>query len=391
MVEVTYNLGTTEQGSYDEDGSEVESTTHLRTDAWVTVTPELYHAKFEASGIFARDWEGDLSGDTTLGIAGFYHQMGAHFDRDPNFKYQYYHYVITRSTYTSAQGDNNWRVGLIVYREPIPGGKHDGELPYIYTTQDIAYTGGYGSSHGVSNVVEFSASGNTLVYREYGTLYRTTVAQFCLGSVLHFTPSTDEWNPYLQAERESDIVPLKIAALGCWEGSHPVLSERWLSPDIDNELDFSYEIPLTHFKFVVTSQDEDKEMEARYELLKATITLSAEEWHVVDSELYHTDLASPIPPFVGGAFYNVEELEQVYIPPSVTSIGETTFQGTHVSEVCISRECQYAATSFPEGCRITFYEDLYDSEYQIYVGGTNSYRVTNTSIHDEESTTCEIP
>ena len=96
-------------------------------------------------------------------------------------------------------------------------------------------------------------------------------------------------------------------------------------------------------------------------------------------------------PLEGGAFLDAENLEFVKIPRSVTSIGWQSFQGTKLKKVCISRNCKYYSSSFPKDCEVVFYEDMYDMNYNITVGGVNSYRTTEYVTHDEESETCDIP
>lgn len=92
-----------------------------------------------------------------------------------------------------------------------------------------------------------------------------------------------------------------------------------------------------------------------------------------------------------GAFYEAENLEYVKIPKSVTSIGDHAFAGTKLKEVCLSRNCTFKRSTFPSDCKITFYEDMYDINYNISVGGVNSYRTTEYVTHDEESWDSEIP
>lgn len=92
-----------------------------------------------------------------------------------------------------------------------------------------------------------------------------------------------------------------------------------------------------------------------------------------------------------GAFYNAESLESVKIPMSVTSIGWDSFAHTKLKEVMLSRNCKFSTSAFPPGCRVLYYEDMYDQNYNITVEGTESFRCTETVTHDEESTTCEIP
>lgn len=119
-------------------------------------------------------------------------------------------------------------------------------------------------------------------------------------------------------------------------------------------------------------------------------------WYLEDEDLILLNIFLPdeilIPPEPeGGAFYNAESLEYVKIPRTVTSIGPDSFNGTKLKKVCISRNCKYYPSSFPSGCEVTFYEDMYDEKYRITVSGKNSYRYTDTITHDEESTTSEIP
>ena len=98
-----------------------------------------------------------------------------------------------------------------------------------------------------------------------------------------------------------------------------------------------------------------------------------------------------MPPVEAGAFYNATKLEYVRIPRSVTSIGWSAFKGTKLKEVCLSRNCQFDVDAFPKDCRIIFYEDMYDINYNIQVGGVNSYRTTEYITHDEDSWDSEIP
>lgn len=55
-----------------------------------------------------------------------------------------------------------------------------------------------------------------------------------------------------------------------------------------------------------------------------------------------------------GAFIN-SNLSRVTIPRSVKEIGEFTFYNTKLKTVTISKDCKYYPTSFPDGCKINFY------------------------------------
>lgn len=56
-----------------------------------------------------------------------------------------------------------------------------------------------------------------------------------------------------------------------------------------------------------------------------------------------------------GAFMNAAELKSAHIPYSVKSIGRYAFAGTALETVTIADDCEYYPTSFPEGCKISFY------------------------------------
>lgn len=60
-------------------------------------------------------------------------------------------------------------------------------------------------------------------------------------------------------------------------------------------------------------------------------------------------------PIDTGAFCYASNLETVKIPKSVKYIGETAFRHTALTEVTIAADCKYYPTSFPEGCKINFY------------------------------------
>ena len=101
-----------------------------------------------------------------------------------------------------------------------------------------------------------------------------------------------------------------------------------------------------------------------------------------------------------GAFEGNANLTQVHIPRTCRVIGPKAFAGTSLTEVVISKACEYSASSFPEDCKIYFWEDMDDpsaptsgtEDYNVVeVHGYNSYRITTVYAHDEESTVSEIP
>ena len=53
------------------------------------------------------------------------------------------------------------------------------------------------------------------------------------------------------------------------------------------------------------------------------------------------------------AFRNTKLSGDLYIPDSVISIYSGAFEGTQITSVSIPKNCQYKASSFPPGCKIT--------------------------------------
>jgi hypothetical protein len=94
---------------------------------------------------------------------------------------------------------------------------------------------------------------------------------------------------------------------------------------------------------------------------------------------------------MAGAFENCENLHYVRIPKSVRSIGPDAFKNTSLTKVCISRDCTFFESSFPDGCEIIYYDNIYTKKYDVSIVGVDSYRTLEVITHDEESTTCEIP
>lgn len=58
-----------------------------------------------------------------------------------------------------------------------------------------------------------------------------------------------------------------------------------------------------------------------------------------------------------GAFTYATNLKNIKIPKSVKYIGEWAFRYTSLTEVTIAKDCKYYPTSFPDNCRVSFYEN----------------------------------
>lgn len=115
----------------------------------------------------------------------------------------------------------------------------------------------------------------------------------------------------------------------------------------------------------------------------------ASMWYYDEELGYLTNSFLPdeldIPEERDGAFKNCSNLHYVRIPRSVQEIGPEAFAGTALTKVCISRQCRYSPGSFPNGCIIIFYEDLYDVDYDEFVAGVNAFRSTEIHPYDESS------
>ena len=57
-----------------------------------------------------------------------------------------------------------------------------------------------------------------------------------------------------------------------------------------------------------------------------------------------------------GAFCYAVNLRKVTIPKSVKYIGRYAFRNTALTEVTIASDCTYYPTSFPDNCKINYYD-----------------------------------
>ena len=108
-----------------------------------------------------------------------------------------------------------------------------------------------------------------------------------------------------------------------------------------------------------------------------------EELDHVFNSMIPLPLVAPVPQT--GAFMDCSNLHYVRIPRSVAEIGSSAFAGTSLTKVCISRHCRYSPGSFPNGCIIIFYEDMYDVDYDEFVASVNAFRSTKIHPYDESS------
>ena len=59
---------------------------------------------------------------------------------------------------------------------------------------------------------------------------------------------------------------------------------------------------------------------------------------------------------ISGAFANSINLKKIVIPQSVKFIGENAFRNTNLSSVNLASNCTYSLESFPDKCKVGFYE-----------------------------------
>ena len=84
-----------------------------------------------------------------------------------------------------------------------------------------------------------------------------------------------------------------------------------------------------------------------------------------------------------GAFMDAAALEYVYIPPTVRNIGRYAFSGTALQSVKVHEACSFYPTSFPERCRICFF-DHSPEEYIFYGDDTDVFSEFPAVIETEE-------
>ena len=381
MASQTYDFKSSlVQGTFDETGTAQTSTTCVRISQRITYEPTLYNAEFELEAVLLLPMTGNSSGEDNLKIPSLASLQLDTLIADPNYEIEYYWFTISRQGYDDGHGGNYWRVGCCALVIPVVGGNRENELPIMYGAQNVAYTGA-GSGENSTRYIECDVSSNYLKYSENGTIYETTVAQFILGSVIHYDSDTDTYSATKQAERKSRFVEPEAAFIGYHvdNASFLTFNERWI---ISGEtVDISEYIP-TCYVLVAMRVDEDTELKPSY-VTKAILKAENSSWELLSSERLYT---YPIPSSIEtdifvepypasfwfldsnnkiemllqpisiplGAFAGCNNLVDVILPESLTSIGEESFAKTRLRSVTITNDnCTYYSTSFPEDCTVT--------------------------------------
>ena len=432
MVEVTLNLGSLEKGTISDSGSEVTATSSVRTVNYVTGNDALYECDVECGIVVKDDIEGSFSGDSSWRnpIPDCPTTFGTIKTDNPNDTCEYYHFVrtcIEPPSKTYPQGRTRQWAGYMINLYPTIGFNHEGNVPRFMYRGDNEYQSSNAFS-GSKSYVSIDMSGEGLItYYKSGTSGETatkTIFELLFGEK---NPDNDDTlSINLAGSRGSKAVTADIALIGYNTNNQVVYNKRWVTAEVDrpyivNILNY---LPISKWKFVFKNEEYYSDIKVEY-ILKPKVKLRADSWKMLqDYSLTNAGLPEPDdgPTFqypypaslwwydeavervrnimipdelfadpTGGAFYHAENLEYVKIPRSVTSIGQAAFEGTQVKEVCISRNCKFTKSAFPKDCKIIFYEDMYDTNYNITVGGVNSYRTTEYITHDEESWDSEIP
>lgn len=286
MVSQTYDLKSLlQQGTYDGTGTAQTSTTCVRTSQAIECEPALYNAEFELEAVLALPMSGSPSGENDLKIPALSQLNVSTYLDNPNYEIEYYWFTISRQGYDDGHGGNYWRVGSCALVIPVVGGNKENESPIIYGVQNAAYTGS-GSGGNSTRYIECDVSGNYLKYSDNGTIYETTVAQFILGSILHYDTETDSYSATRQAERDSEFVQAEAAFIGYTlnNANSLIVDERWImSGDTVNLADY---IPCRYVKAVIRV-DEETEIQPNY-ITKATLKLENSSWELLDSGKIYT-------------------------------------------------------------------------------------------------------
>ena len=338
MIEQTYDYKISLlQGTYDESGQAQTSTTSVRTRQMISYESSLYNATFELEAVLPLPIDGTTDGDDDIKIPSLAQLNVDTYLNNPNYEVKYYWFTIRRQGYDDGHGGDYWRVGSCVTVIPVIGGNKENESPFLAGYQNAAYSSGYGGAHSTS-YIECDVLGNYLKYTSNGITYETTVAQFILGSVLHYDEDTDNYSATLKANRDSEFVDAEAALLGYTSNntSSLIFNQRWYEPYIETNL-VDY-IPFSYIN-VVVRVDENTNITPDY-ITKAIIKTKNSSWQLLDNNKLYT---FPIPeeidsdlfvsPFPASFWYYDNGLGHLFMMliPKELRYGE--FEGTRPEQI----------------------------------------------------------
>lgn len=442
-----------EKGLYDETGAKVITNQYVRTKNKINNDVAFLRGELDFQALRNKTLTGSFDGTTGWTYNAKSCSQLEGYTTNANYKIEYYWVYSFKSDASTGQ-TRRFFVGSFFIRTPKIGGNKQDEPPYFSSRMCRQNSTWVDAIRG-TYIADIDLGGLTISYYNSGQSGTITTMSLIEYVQPWFDQDETEYSFTIEprGERDSEFVDTKVALLGYCR-SILVYSKRWEYSN-GTYLDFLQDAPIDHFHMVfeipeVTNPAVDEiiqpnirlETDAWYlnrddeldntdlpestgdenfvspypaslwyldvdntlenKLLpestasKFVYPYPASLWYLDDNDLILLNVLLPdeliIPPeHEGGAFYNAENLEYVKIPRTVTSIGVESFQGTNLKKVCISRNCKYYKTSFPDDCEVIFYEDMYDENYRIVVSGKHSYRYTETVTHFEDSVSEENP
>ena len=408
MVETILSISPLQQGTITENGDNQSSTAHVRIseNEYVTNNKNFFKGIFDITAAIPEEWEGSPDGDDTLRIPSC--PSGNRWD-DANYKVIYYHYYISRTTYTSTQGDHLWRVGYIALCIPHLWANKSEELPYVQTYQDVAYQRGWQSSQS-AHYTNIDIQGNSITYIDDNNNERTsTLAQFCLGTVLNFDTTTDTFSAIEKGVRDSSERACDVALLGYTSSNALKYSKRWVLADDLTPVDFTDGLGIEKWRFVLKVYNVNTLKTSQIINTHRKFTLQMDSWEMtqddilinsgmceeIDSEI----LVYPFP----ASFWELDssdKLEMFMLPESISGDILTYPFPKSFWELDDNDKLEMFMLPEPyEEKHDIIHDDVDGKEYFNQHNGTynnalkrlnNSYRLRLEILSDEETTIGEI-
>lgn len=387
MVKETINIGTLQQGSISETGTNITTNEYIRTKEYVRGIEVFRRGFLECFSTKPRSIEGNTEGITDIrhSVPGLPStlRMNISTANNGNYEVYYYHYYVYHDD--SYYGDDVlWWAGYVALLIPKIGSNVENEKPWVSMyKENEAPTSSANYSTKEKYYQSIDVVANTITYYNSGQSGETTtmsLLQFMFGSL----DSTYRYQAELRCQRLSDIVPCNVALLGYTSTNLLVYSERWKSGmgSISNMVNFLSQSPIIKWKFVF-HVDGITNLKTDY-ICKHSFTFVGNSWELnSDDILVNVDIPDSIDgnifvePYPAsfwnldetdeklkmglipdilpmGAFSLTTELEMIRLPESLKEIGPEAFYGSGIRNVTIpNSQCTYYATSFPPGCVVT--------------------------------------
>jgi len=313
MVEENINIGSLQQGSISETGTNISSTEYIRTKDYVNGVEVFRRGYLECFSTKPRSIEGSTEGITDVrhSVPAFPSTLRNDISTANNGNYEiyYYHYYIHHDD--SYYGDNVlWWAGYIALLIPKIGSNVDSEKPWVKTYKENEYptsSANYSTKEKYYESIDVEA--NTITYYNSGQSGETTtmsLLQFICGSL----DGTYHYQAELRCWRLSDIVPCDVALLGYTSTNLLVYSERWKSGEgsISNMVDFLSQSPIIKWKFAM-HVDGITNLKTDY-ICKHSFTFVGNSWELNEDDiLVNADIPDTIdgniftPPYPATIWY----------------------------------------------------------------------------------------